>query len=429
MTDPAAQSGRKDINDILGTGGRATPVWRSRPALVLVVILIVSALTGYTLFLTGSNTSQNAQYQTEVASRGELTVTVTATGTVEPTNEVEISSELSGMIESVNVDYNDEVRSGQVLAELDTDKLNAQVAHARAVVTAKEAKLIELEATLIEKKREYERVRPLATKGFSSQSNLDVARAAYDRAAAAVASGAADVAVAKADLNLDETNLKKACICSPINGVVLKRNVDPGQTVASSFQTPVLFTLADDLRQMQLEVDVDEADMGKVKKGNEGRFTVEAYQNRVFPAQISELRFAPETVEGVVTYKAVLTIDNGELLLRPGMTATAEITVQTVEDALLIPNAALRYAPAANTSKDSGRTFIESILPRPPRSKEVAKLEQAKNGERRIWILRNHTPVAMNIRIGATDGIRTQVLSGELKPGDHVIVDTVSATS
>lgn len=426
MTSSNTEAERQDIEQVLGTGAKATPWWRSWRVLGLVALIIVAAVAGYTHW-TGGGAANITQYKTEPASRGGLTVTVTATGTVEPTNEIEISSELSGMIKSVNVDYNDEVKSGQVLAELDTDKLEAQVEHARATLAAKSAKLLELKATQTEKEREYERVKPLARKGYSSQSDLDVAKAAFDRAVAMVASGTADVAVAKADLNLDETNLKKACICSPIKGVVLKRNIDPGQTVASSFQAPVLFTLADDLRQMQLEVDVDEADIGKVKKGNEARFTVEAFQDRDFPARISELRFASETVEGVVTYKAVLTIDNSELLLRPGMTATAEINVQMVEDALLIPNAALRYAPPADTSSGSGKSFIQSLLPGPPRSAAVPKSKETKSGERRIWILRENIPVSVNVRTGVTDGIKTQVLEGELKPDDRVIVDTVTA--
>ena len=428
MNNSATESERKDIEEVLGLGTKAMPWWRSWRVLGLTIIVIFAVSLGY-IYWAGSNASSIAQYQSEPVSRGGLTVTVTATGTVEPTNEIEISSELSGMIKSVNVDYNDEVKLGQVLAELDTDKLNAQVAHTRATLAAKQAKLLEFEATRTEKKSEYERVKPLARRGYSSQSDLDVAKAAYDRAVALVASGAADVAVAEADLNLDETNLKKACICSPINGVVLKRNVDPGQTVASSFQTPVLFTLADDLREMQLEVDVDEADIGKVKEGNKAKFTVESFQDQDFPAQISELRFAPETVDGVVTYKAILTIDNNELLLRPGMTATAEINVQTVEDALLIPNAALRYAPAADTAKGPGRSFIQSILPRPPSSAGIAKIEQTRNGERRIWVLRNDTPVSVNVRTGVTDGVKTQILEGELGPDDRVIVDTIKAAN
>jgi len=428
VNNSATESERKDIEEVLGLGARAMPWWRSWRVLGLAIIVMFAASLGY-VYWSGSNASSTTQYKTEPVSRGGLTVTVTATGTVEPTNEIEISSELSGMIRSVNVDYNDEVKLGQVLAELDTDKLEAQLAHTRATLAAKKAKLLELKATQIEKKSEYERVRPLARKGYSSQSSLDVAKAAYDRAVALVTSGAADVAVAEADLNLDETNLKKACICSPINGVVLKRNVDPGQTVASSFQAPVLFTLADDLREMQLEVDVDEADIGKVKEGNEAKFTIESFQDRDFPARISELRFAPETVEGVVTYKAVLTIDNNDLLLRPGMTATAEINVQTVEDALLIPNAALRYAPAADTEKGSGKSFIQSILPRRPRSAEIAKIEQTKSGERRIWMLRNDTPVSVNVRTGVTDGVKTQILEGELGLDDRVIVDTIKAAN
>lgn len=417
------QDERDDIEKVLGLGENATPFWRSWRMAGLAAAVVVVAALGYSLW--GGDGARGVRYVTEPVTRGGLTVTVTATGAVAPTNEVEISSELSGMIRSVLVDFNDAVAKGQVLAELDTDKLEAQVKHTRALLDARKAKLTELEATLNEKRREYERVEALAEKGHSSESALDVARAAFDRAAAAIISAKADIAVAEADLFVDETNLKKACICSPIDGVVLQRNVDPGQTVASSFQTPVLFTLADDLREMQLEVDIDEADIGKVREGNRARFTVEAYDDREFPAAISELRFAPETVEGVVTYKAVLTIDNRDLLLRPGMTATAEITVQEVEDALLIPNAALRFAPPTGAGPEDGLSLIQSILPRPPRTVEVPKLPQPINGAQPIWVLRGEAPVEVGVRIGASDGIHSEVLEGDLEPGDRVIVDSV----
>tara|TARA_R110002073_G_scaffold266751_2_gene430083 strand:- start:2506 stop:3792 length:1287 start_codon:yes stop_codon:yes gene_type:complete len=428
MNIPTGRDDQENIEEILGIGNNKIPWWRSWQNIGTLLLLVVAALVVYTYLFNGS-ASQTNQYVTDVVTRGGLSITVTATGTVEPTNEVEISSELSGIIRSVNVDYNDQVTSGQILAVLDTDRLEAQLAHSQATLVARRASLIELQATLTEKKNEYDRVKPLAEKGHSSQSTLDIAKAGYDRATAAVASARAAVAVAEADLKLDETNLKKANILSPINGVVLKRNIDPGQTVAASFQAPVLFTLADDLRKMQLEVDIDEADIGTVNVGNQATFTVESYQNKEFPAQISELRFAPETVEGVVTYKAVLTIDNQELLLRPGMTATAEIIVQTVEDALLIPNAALRYTPPTIATEDSDKSFIQSIMPRPSRSSDVAKIDQPSNGDRRIWVLQDNEPIEVQIRVGVTDGVNTQVLTGDLKLDDQAILDNIETVN
>ena len=212
-------------------------------------------------------------------------------------------------------------------------------------------------------------------------------------------------------MKLNETNLAKACICSPINGVVLKRNVEPGQTVASSFQAPVLFSIAEDLKKMELQVDIDEADVGQVKVGQNANFSVDAYPDRKFPAAIRDIRFDSETIQGVVTYKAVLSIDNSELLLRPGMTATAEIRVTELFDALLVPNAALRFAPAAGDSADN-RSLLRRLLPGPPQFRPASQHEET-GANRSVWALRNGEPVQVAIVIGPSDGRRTQVRSGD----------------
>ena len=416
-----------DVDSVL-RAGRGTPGRRlARALLVLGVVAIPLAVVAY-LIWGGNGGGETARYKTEPAARGDLTVTVTATGTVQPINKVDVSSELSGIVRSVNVDYNDRVKAGQVLAELDTDKLKAEVARSRAALEAAQAKVEEAKATVVEMQRDLERISRLATKNYSTQKDLDAAKAAYDRAVAALASAKADVAVAQADLDLNETNLKKACICSPISGVVLVRNVEPGQTVASSLQAPVLFQLAESLSRMQVEVDVDEADVGNVRDGQPATFQVEAYPGHQFPAKISQIRLAPETVEGVVTYKAVLTVDNTELLLRPGMTATAEITVQTLKDVLLVPNAALRFAPTTNGGESAGGGgFLTRILPHRPQRQAASTNAPVKGGERRLWVLRDGTPQAVTVIVGASDGTRTEIVSGKLAPGDPVIVDMVSA--
>ena len=238
-----------------------------------------------------------------------------------------------------------------MLAELDTDKLKSTLKQLSCRLASVKAKVLDTDATLIEKKVVYERKNTLATNRVSSQQDIDAAKAAYDRALAAVESAKADVGVAEADVELNETNLLKSRIVSPINGVVLKRNADPGQTVASSLQAPILFTIAEDLKQMEVQVDVDEADVGKVKEGQQATFSVDAFPDRKFQARIRELRYGSEVVQGVVTYKAVLSTDNSDLLLRPGMTATAEIIVQQVTKALTVPNAALRYSPPSRSSE------------------------------------------------------------------------------
>jgi HlyD family secretion protein len=363
-------------------------------------------------------------YVTEPAMRGDLTVTVTATGSVQPTNQIDISSELSGTVRSVLVDYNSAVLEGQKLAELDAEKLHAILDSSRARLVAARAKREEAAVTLRETTREYERKKALAGRQVSSVHDLDVARAIHERAVTSLASAEAEIGVAAADVKLNETNLTKASIVSPINGVVLKRNVDPGQTVASSLQAPVLFSIAEDLRSMEVQVDVDEADVGKVREGQHGSFTVDAYPERKFPATIRELRFASEVVQGVVTYKAVLTVDNSELLLRPGMTATAEITVEEVTGALLVPNATLRFAPPESAAAPS-RGFLKSLLPGPPQFRPPSQREGTGNA-RKIWVLRGGAPVPLAVTIGATDGKRTEIRAGELAAGEAVIVDTAA---
>lgn len=427
MTKPIAPKDRATIESILAMGaGKSSGFLASTKAklaagglAVLALILLIWSLSG---------TRNNVRYMTEPVTRGALIVVVTATGSVQPTKKVDVSSELSGTVRTVLVDYNSLVKADQPLAELDTDKLRATVASSRARLAAAKAKVADAEATVIEKQRDLARKRLLADKKVASTQDLDLAQASHDRAVAAKASAEADVGVAEADLRLNETNLTKASIVSPISGVVLKRNVDPGQTVASSLQAPVLFSIAEDLSQMELQVDVDEADVGKVQPGQKATFTVDAFPDRRFPASIRDVRYASETIQGVVTYKAVLTIDNAELLLRPGMTATAEIRVTEIADALLVPNAALRYSPASTVATTRQRSFLQRILPGRPPFREASKREDTTTS-RTVWILRDGTPEASQITIGPSDGRNTQVIDGKLQPDQQLIVDQTTTKS
>lgn len=411
--------------DVLGLGHGGKPrrfKWRY---LLGAVGALAVAAGAYVLYFDGSGTAGQT-FVTQPVTRGNLTVLVTATGSVQPTNKVDVSSELSGVVRKVLVDYNSVVKVGDVLAELDTDKLKATVESSRAKLLSARAKVSEAEATVDEKQRDYDRKKTLVARQATSQQDLDAAKAAFDRAMAALASVRADVGVAEAQINLDETNFAKARITSPIDGVVLSRNVDPGQTVASSFQAPVLFTLAEDLKNMELRVDVDEADVGTVAESQAATFTVDAYPYRRFPARIRMLRFGSEVVQGVVTYKAVLTVDNSHLLLRPGMTATATITVKDVKDAILVPNAALRFTPTATTAGDS-RSILQQLMPRGPPRRPAATRPDARGPNRTVWVLRNGAPVSVAVTVGVSDGKLTEIKTGEIKPGDRVIVDAVAA--
>jgi HlyD family secretion protein len=386
--------------------------------------LIVGAFALWLWWSSGSG--QNLPvYTTQAIVRSDVIVQVTATGTVEPTDKVEISSELSGTVRSVEADFNDLVTTGQILARLDTDKLEANVELARASLTASQARMAEATATLNETRDNYERAVMLEKKQVTTLEGLLRAKAAYDRAQAALKSAEADIRVSEANLKINEANLAKACICSSIDGVVLERNVEVGQIVASSLQAPVLFTLAADLKNMELRVDIDEADIGKVQVGNQAVFTVEAYQGRTFPAVISELRFAPKTVDGVVTYEAILSIDNAELLLRPGMTATADIRVAEIKDTLTVPNAALRFSPPVET-EDSNRTGLLGMLFKNAPSRPPSAASQAsEDGRRNIWVLRDGKAVAVDILPGETDGAMTEIRDGDIAEGDQVITDLI----
>jgi HlyD family secretion protein len=393
--------------------------WMAGAAVVLLLGIGV-----YLFFLPSEQPAY--RYETAKVQKGDLTVTVTATGTVQPVNQVDVGSEISGTIKEVLVDFNDRVEKGEVLARLDTDRLKAQVIEARESLASAKAKLQEAKATVLETRVKYQRCEKLFARQLCSGEDLDTARAAQARAKAAETSAIAQVAVAQATLDARETDLAKAVIRSPINGVVLKRQIEPGQTVAASLQAPVLFTLAEDLKHMELHVAVDEADVGKIADGQSATFTVDAYPDRIFPAKISQVRFAPQTIEGVVTYETVLSVDNSDLALRPGMTATAVITVQQLTDAILIPNAALRFTPPVTqtTQRSSGGGLFGAIFRRP--HGERRRPEANNGGSQKVWIVRDGQLKAVPVKTGASDGKVTELRDGDLQPGEAVVTDATS---
>lgn len=391
----------------------------------------VLALAALAWGLQVGGSAQEIRFKTQVLTRGDLAVRVTATGTLEPVNQVEVGTEVSGTIETVLVDYNDRVRKGEVLARLDTSQLEARFRQSQAALNLARARVQDAEATITETGNKLRRTQDLVAKRLSSPEELDVAQATAARAEAALAVARAQVDQAQAELDAERRLLGKAVIHSPIDGLVLKRQVEPGQTVAASLQTPVLFTIAENLAQMELHVDVDEADVGRVAVGQDAEFTVDAYPDRPFHARIKQVRFAPKTVEGVVTYETLLSVDNADLLLRPGMTATAEILVTELEDALLVPNAALRFSPpktsAGAEQARPGGGLVAMLLPRrPPDPKHQAESGRPKGGKQRLWVLRDGQPEAVQVVTGVTDGVLTQILEGPLGPGTEVIVDTLT---
>lgn len=404
----------------LVAGGAAPRRRRFRWAAGVAVVL---AAAGWFLWPAGQGEPVDVVYTTEPVRRGDLTVTVTATGTVQPTIEVDVSSELSGILARVEVDYNDPVAAGQVLARLDTAKLADQMAISNAQLAAARARLLQASTTAREAEADLARAQALSDRGVTSRTDAAGFIAAFERATASVAIAEADVILAEANLSLVQTDLEKGVIRSPIDGIVLDRGAEVGQIVTASQSGSGLFRLAGDLRQMDLLVNVDEADIGRVQPGQEAVFTVDAYETQSFPARITQVRFAPETVNDVVSYKAVLAVENPGGQLRPGMTATATITVAEVTGALIVPNAALRYAPPRAGSSGGGAGLLGLILPMPG-SRATAGTASGRS----IWVLRGGVPTEIAVTPGQSDGASTALSSDDLADGDLVIIDQKAAT-
>ena len=418
-----------DIAATLGLADSPGPKKRLRRYVFAALGMILLAVVMIVLFKAGSRSTE-MKYKTEPVRRGDMTVIVTATGTLQPTNKVEVGSELSGIVKTVEADYNSLVKTGQVLVRLDTSKLEATITQAKAALEAAKAKVLQAQATVVETKAklaQYQKVRELSKGKVPSQSEMDAAEAACERAKADAANYEAAVLQAAASLKVNETDLFKSVIRSPINGIVLTRSIEPGQTVVAAMTSPVLFTLAENLALMDLHVNVDEADIGKIRKDQDATFSVAAYPNRPFAARISQARYGASTTSGVVTYETILKVDNSNLLLRPGMTATADIMVRKIENGLLIPSAALRFSPPLQEEKKSSAGLVGSILPRPPAPKAQQSADTANKKQQRVWILRDGKLSAIPVTIGATNAGMAEVVAGDLQAGMMVVVDSEAA--
>jgi len=439
-TDTLTTDSNRQGDRLGDLGPGQAPAWQRWLKWALLGVLVLFVLW----YWFGRSGPVGPRYVTQELARGDLTVSVTATGNLEPRNQVDVGVELSGTIRNVYVDVNDQVKQGQLLAELDTTKLQAQVLQAQGSLAAAEARVLQSQATAKEGRANYQRllkVRELSNNKLPSQQDLDVAEATVARADADIAAYKAAAEQARASLETIQTDLAKAQVRSPINGVVLVRSIEPGQTVAASMTAPVLFTLAEDLKKMELHVLVDEADVGSVKAGQEASFTVDAFPNRRFAADLRQVHFASSNIKsatssssaassangsatstGVVTYETVLEVDNSELLLRPGMTATAEIVTNHVGDALLIPNAALRFTPEGydafgNPVQEAKTSALSAIMPRMRRGWGGGQQQDnASKGIGRAWVLENGKPTLVLFHTGVTDGRMTQVLPFAKEP-------------
>ncbi|MDR3347089.1 MAG: efflux RND transporter periplasmic adaptor subunit [Helicobacteraceae bacterium] len=384
-----------------------------RKKLIVAVVFALIAAAIYAIwFFFIANATEEAQYITTPVERRDLKVTVQATGNLEPLRTVTVGIEVSGTLKEVLADYNDEVKVGQVLARLDTVKLESALSSSRAQLKVAEANVISNEVALNEAALQLNRLKQIheSTNGdYPSQKDMDTAQAVFDRASAALIASKAQLEQAKAETATGEENLKKAVVVSPINGIVLSRAVDAGQTVAASMQTPTLFTIAEDLKKMQVVVAVDEADVGDVKEGQMVTFSVNAYPNREFNGSVTQVRLGSQITSGVVTYNTVVLVDNRDGLLRPGMTAQASIVTKFVQNTPVVPNAAFRFTP-------------------PPKQDAQRMIMRAPNEPRmlgdRIYVLENNEPKMIRVKRGETDGAFSAVISDEIKEGAQVITST-----
>ncbi len=358
-----------------------------------------------TVFVFGCK-ADSTSYRTDPVTRGDIQATVTATGTVNAVTTVLVGTQVSGTIKQLYVDFNSRVKKGQLIAQIDPATFDAQVQQAQANLLSAQANLEKAQVSLVDTKRTFDRNKELFSKNLVARSDLDTAETNYETAKAQFGSAKAQVEQARASLEVDKTNLTYTKIVSPVNGVVISRNVDVGQTVAASFQTPTLFTIAEDLTKMQIDTNVAESDIGVVKLGQDVDFTVDAYPDTTFHGKVWQIRQAPITVQNVVTYDVVIQVNNRDLKLMPGMTANVTIIITTRHDVLRITNAAMRFRfserPAGAGSAGAGD----------------------KKGPA-VWILENNKPKRVSVTPGISDGNYTEVVSGDLKEGQQVIVEVL----
>lgn len=435
MTDTAAEP--NEVDEFLGA--KPVPRWRRwtkywLPALLLLVLLFGIA--------TCSGGGSKAGYITEPVAERSLALSVTATGNLRPTNQVEVGSEVSGKIDNIYVDVNDRVTQGQVLARINTDVIEDQITQAQANLNAARAQVAQAQATLDVDKAQLvrlENVFKVSGGKVPSQVELDQAKASVKRDIAAVVAAQANVRAVEAQLSSAVTNRDRAVIRSPVSGVVLARQVEPGQTVAASFNTPTLFIIAEDLSAMQLRVEIDEADVGQVRKGQQANFTVDAYPGRRFPARVERVDQASSntastasqqssatsaSANAVVSYEARLAVANGDGLLRPGMTATATIATGNTGKQLLVPNSALRFQPDGKEKEAGGVLNPEIGL---ERSEQKATI--GVGSRQRVWVLEAEDKLKpVEVVTGLSDGRQTVITSKELRAGMKVVTGKGAGT-
>jgi HlyD family secretion protein len=380
------------------TGGRKVRKYWLIGGLASLLIGAAVAVTWSILDARGT-----VQYTTALVTRGAVTRTVTATGTVNPELTIIVGTYVSGVIQELYCDYNTEVKTGQVCAKIDPRPYQTVVDQAKANLAVAKAQLVKDKAYLAYAEIVFDRAARLVQTKAVSQDAVDSAKSTYEQAEAQILFDEATIQQRQAALDAAQVNLDYTSIISPVVGTVVSRNVTMGQTVAASFQTPTLFLIATDLTRMQVDTNVSESDIGGIQVGDKATFTVDAFPKRTFQGAVSQVRQSPQTIQNVVTYDVVVSVDNSDLDLKPGMTAATRVVVDQRGDVVRVPNQALRYAPAG---------YAEGMEP----------------GAMQIWLLREGHPTAVPVVLGLDDDGFTEIVSGDVKPGDHVITAEQSVT-
>lgn len=365
---------------------------KNKKLLIILAIAVMAVLAGIIIVFSGS---KKIKFKTAKIQKGEITQTVRATGNVNPVTTIIVGTRVSGTIVALYADYNSRIKKGQLIAQIDPTPFENELKHSEAELLNAKATLFKAEVTLKDAERTLKRKQELFKRDLIARSELDDAETAYNTARAQYEIALAQVKKAEAGLRQAKTNLGYTRIVSPVDGVVIAKNVEVGQTVAASFQTPTLFTIAPDLTKMQVDTNVDEADISKIKKGMEVNFTVDAYPDKKFKGIVSQIRLSPTVTQNVVTYNVVISVDNSHLLLKPGMTANVTFVVNSKENVIKIPNSALRFK-----------------MPDTPPSKQQG-----------VWVIRGGKSVRVNVKTGISDGEWTELIEGDLKEGEEVIIE------
>ncbi len=377
---------------------------------VAAISLCILAVAGYFFFLKKTPPI----YKTAKVERGSIVSTVSATGTLNAVTTVQVGTQVSGTIQKLFVDYNSQVKKGQIIAQIDPAIFTSQVQQSQGNLQSAQANLSKLKAAAIDAARTLKRNRQLLEEGIVSQGDFDTAETNYQEAAASIRAAEGNVLQTRGASRQAQTNLHYATIRSPVDGVVVSRNVDVGQTVAASFQTPTLFTIAQDLTKMQINTSVDEADIGKVKVGQPAIFTVDAYPEIQFKGVVSQVRIAPIITQNVVTYDVVIVVENRDMKLKPGMTANVSIEVLRRDNVLVIPSAALRFKPAA-----TGKETTQYSSARKSRS--------GKTFSQKVFELVDGKPVQVSVQSGISDETHVEIVAGDLRQGQEVIIEQVQS--